>query len=135
VGALLAGSEVSRPRDRVDRDTWERAVGERIAARTEPLTLQKGVLGVRVTSSVWAQELSLLGPTIVARLRASGRMVSTLRFFVGEVTPPVGSAARRVEPKRTRPIPEALRLRLAAIEDEELRRAIEEAAMHSLTDE
>jgi hypothetical protein len=128
LGALLGHAALARRADRVDRDTWVKAVGERVAQRTEPTTLSQGVLLVRVASSVWAQELSLLAPTIVGRLRASGVLVSGLRFHVGEIAPLGPLRGRRVTPRTPRPLPGDLLRRLERIEDPELRRAIEEAA-------
>jgi hypothetical protein len=135
LGALLGRTALARPRDRVDRDTWGRAVGDRVAKRTEPVTLQNGVLFVRVASSVWAQELSLLAPTIISRLRAAGAPVSSLRFQVGEVAPFEPPRARIVEPRPPRELPAELARRLARIDDPELRRAIEEAASHLVEDD
>ena len=135
VGALLSRSALGRRRrDGVDRDLWSLSVGERIAARAEPAELRQGVLLVRVASSIWAQELSLLGPSILERLREHGVVVDALRFGVGQVTPRE-PAGRKLEPRTPRPLPEGLQARVARIEDPELRRAIEEAACWALADD
>ncbi len=63
-------------RDRVAPDTllaevqrvWPAAVGPAIAAEATPKSERSGVLTVSCTASVWAQELDLMGPAIVARL-------------------------------------------------------------------
>lgn len=47
---------------------WPRAVGEAIAAEATPSAERSGVLTVSCSASVWAQELDLMGPAIVARL-------------------------------------------------------------------
>ena len=47
---------------------WLDAVGPLIANRSEPLSLQRGELLVRVNSSVWASELSMHSSVVIARL-------------------------------------------------------------------
>src|SRR5690349_8069136 len=61
---------------------WQRAVGPRLAQKTLPERLSEGVLTVRVPSSTWAQELSLLSDVVSERLRAAGHAVQRLRFQV-----------------------------------------------------
>jgi predicted nucleic acid-binding Zn ribbon protein len=53
---------------------WPHVVGPAIAAEAEPTAERAGVLTVACTASVWAQELDLMSPQIVARLnQALGR--------------------------------------------------------------
>jgi predicted nucleic acid-binding Zn ribbon protein len=49
---------------------WPAAVGEVIAAQAEPTGERDGVLVVTCASAVWAQELDLMGPELLARLNA-----------------------------------------------------------------
>jgi predicted nucleic acid-binding Zn ribbon protein len=67
-------------------DDWPAAVGAQIAQVTEPVSISAdGVLWVRVTTAAWMNELSLLAPTLLARLNAvPGRpAVTQLRFRLG----------------------------------------------------
>ncbi|MCC7051650.1 MAG: DUF721 domain-containing protein [Gemmatimonadaceae bacterium] len=67
-------------------DDWALAVGAQIAAVTEPLSITAdGVLWVRVSTAAWMNELSLLAPTLLARINAvPGRApVRQLRFRLG----------------------------------------------------
>ena len=50
---------------------WVDAVGGVVAAQAEPTTEREGVLGVTCSSAVWAQELDLMGPDLVARINAA----------------------------------------------------------------
>ncbi len=50
------------------QSAWPRAVGDVIAAEATPTAERAGVVTVSCTASVWAQELDLMGPTIVERL-------------------------------------------------------------------
>jgi hypothetical protein len=112
----------------VDRESWRRAVGARIASRTEPGRLRGGVLTVHAASSAWAQELTFLAPEILSRVRALGISVTELRFVV---RPTVGFAGQKKTPPRAEPkppLPEDLEARLKSVDDPELRRAIAEAA-------
>ena len=60
---------------------WTTAVGDVIAAQAEPTGERDGVLVVTCASAVWAQELDLMGPELVARLNAAlgGDRVVSLR--------------------------------------------------------
>ena len=64
---------------------WPEVAGDVVAAESEPVAERDGVLSVRCTSAVWAQELELLGPDIGARLNAAlapDGAVRELRFTV-----------------------------------------------------
>jgi predicted nucleic acid-binding Zn ribbon protein len=50
---------------------WPVAVGEAVAAQAHPTAERNGVVTVTCSSSVWAQELTLMGPELVARLNAA----------------------------------------------------------------
>lgn len=130
LGSVLGGTVdqlARRARMAVRPDVWRAAVGHRVADRTQPGRLGRGVLEVRVASPVWAQELTYLAPTITDRLRASGVDVHELRFRVGNIEPglPVEPARERA---RRAPLPPELEQRLEQIEDDELRAAIADAA-------
>jgi hypothetical protein len=109
---------------------WQRAVGSRLAQKTLPERLTEGVLTVRVPSSTWAQELSLLSDVVAERLRASGHAVQRLRFQVHAA--PAQGPIQPVTTVRRAEIPARLRQSLELVEDPELRRAIAEAAAYSL---
>lgn len=117
---------------RVDRESWRLILGDRIAQRSEPEALQGQTLSVRVASSVWAQELSLLAPEIIQRLQRAGFSVSELRWHVSKL----GRTTRpRIVGKTVVPLqrlPAELERALGAVEDPELRNAIFEAASHLL---
>ena len=66
-------------------DRWAEVVGERVAAnaRAEAVTAD-GLLWVRVRSSPWAAELSLMAPRILARLNQDrDGKIRDLRCIVG----------------------------------------------------
>ena len=68
-------------------EEWETLVGPQIAKVTQPEAVTAdGVLRVRVTTAPWANELSLMTPTILARINAgrSGR-IKTIRWMPGGV--------------------------------------------------
>jgi len=50
------------------QQVWEQAVGEKIAAAGRPVAEREGVLTVICADAVWAAELDLMGPELVARL-------------------------------------------------------------------
>ena len=64
---------------------WTEAVGETIAAHASPVGERGGVLEVACDESVWAAELELMAPELVARLStALGRpAITALRCRTG----------------------------------------------------
>jgi hypothetical protein len=118
----------------VDEVAWRRIVGLGVALRSRPLRVARGTLWVRVASSSWAQELSLLQHTIVERLASYGVRVERVRFQVGEIGPP--ARAPRVEaPPPEAPkaeLPAELAAALAAVADDDLRKALADAAAINL---
>ncbi|MBK9260869.1 MAG: DUF721 domain-containing protein [Polyangiaceae bacterium] len=142
LGAVLGrATEISPPKEAPDarapvsaRD-WEAAVGTRIAARAMPAKLDRGVLHVRVASSTWAQELSLLGEPILAQLRARGIPVEALRFRVGQVDAPERSKTREEHVRTTPPavpLPSNVAGEVERVRNAELRDAIRRAAEKNL---
>ena len=71
-----AGAAVSALADRLAPQTvladvqrvWLAAVGDIVAVQAEPTGERDGVLVVTCASAVWAQELDLMAPDLVARL-------------------------------------------------------------------
>jgi predicted nucleic acid-binding Zn ribbon protein len=122
------------PQPPIDPRLWEEAVGTRIANRAQPLRLERGILSVRVATSAWANELSLLADDILAQLTAAGVEASSLRFSVGRVrqTNRRRGKARKAAPPDAK-LPEKLEAPIASIEDDDLKRAVGDAAAKSLS--
>lgn len=135
VADIVPPRDVREPRAPVSPRDWEAAVGTRIAGRTLPVKLDRGVLHVRVAGSTWAQELAMLSEPIIAQLRARGVQVDTLRFRAGNVEAPERSKTRE-ETVRTSPpvvdLPAALIKDVEGIQDAGLRDAIRLAAQKNL---
>ena len=100
---------------------WPGVVGELIARRTEVNGLKFHTAVVKVSGAMWIQELNLMKPQILARLReAMGNdAVRDLRFVSGRLS-------RRQRPK-LRSVPRETRrsIELPELKDPELRRAFE----------
>ena len=119
---------------------WRAAVGPRIADRARPIALERGVLVVKVVTSVWANELSMLAPQIIKKLAEStpngsaGIEVKSLRFRVGPLEVLEGIrevwTTRRIPPPA--PLAPDMMRSLANIEDTELRSMIERVARANL---
>jgi predicted nucleic acid-binding Zn ribbon protein len=75
---------------------WPEAVGEVIAAQAHPAAERAGTVTVTCSSSVWAQELTLMGPDLTARLNGAlgAEIVRELRFRAA----PAGDWASGVSP-------------------------------------
>jgi predicted nucleic acid-binding Zn ribbon protein len=77
---------------------WTDAVGDGVAAETEPASERDGVLTVRCSSSVWAEELHLLSGELLPRLNAvlavaGAAQVVRMRFVTGSLVTPMGYGA------------------------------------------
>lgn len=124
----------ARLRPPVTPKIWREAVGARIAERAVPVSLSGGVLLLRVATSVWAHELSLLAETVCERLRERKVHVHELRFQVGAVDAPERGPERRaarVVPSSLE-IPPGLAQTISGIRDAKLRDAIAKAAASNL---
>ena len=66
-------------------EIWPEVVGAVIAAHSEAVSLERGVLHVRVDGSVWAQELTMLQAQIKAGFarRLGDGAVTDIRFTSG----------------------------------------------------
>ena len=124
----------ARRRPPIPMKDWKVVVGLRIADRAHPITLERGILLVKVTTSVWANELQMLAPELVARLRVRGYAVDQLRFRVGPLEMPDRPPERRVT--RIVPPPVALgaelKASIAEVGDPDLRAVIARAASANL---
>jgi predicted nucleic acid-binding Zn ribbon protein len=82
-------------------DAWPALVGERIAHAAAPESVASdGTLFVRVQSSAWRQELSLMTPEVLALInanRTAGR-IKRIRWLVGTET--AADALTRRRPRR-----------------------------------
>jgi hypothetical protein len=79
---------------------WARAVGDAVARGSRPKSFRRGQLTVECASSVWANELTYLGPQILRRMDevAPGHPVERFRFVVGRLpAPDPDSAEERTE--------------------------------------
>lgn len=95
LGEVLAKRGLTRRLDLAGAvERWAEIVGERVAAnaRAESVTAD-GILWVKVRSSPWAMELSLMAPRLIARLNEDrdGR-IKEIRCVVG-----LGEASRSEE--------------------------------------
>jgi len=114
----------------IDRECWRRILGARIAERSAPDAIHGGALTVKVASSVWAQELSLLAPEILQRLQNAGFSITELRWRVGKLASLVSRRVRAPTLVPLRQVPDELERTLSKVEDGELRNAIFQAATY-----
>jgi len=71
-------------RERMALEVWREVVGAQTARNTRPLLVRRGELLVAVSSSTWAQELSLMRSQLLARLneRLGDEVIHGIRFVV-----------------------------------------------------
>lgn len=80
-GIPVAGANTSL------RRVWSEAVGPQIAAQTLPEHIRRGVLSVKVASSVWMHQLQFLKKDIIQKFNSlyGEGTVEKLNFSIGEV--------------------------------------------------
>ncbi len=117
---------------------WFELVGERLAARTQPLSLQEGVLTLTVASSAWLNELSFMRADLVRRINevlGSGT-VNAIRFVVGQVCPSLPLPMPRVAVRAEVEIPpeylKEVEQETDGVSDAELRGVIRNARLAHL---
>jgi predicted nucleic acid-binding Zn ribbon protein len=72
-GAIQALADALAPATtlaRVQR-IWEDAVGSAVAGEATPVAEREGELTLACAAAVWAQELDLMGPELVAKVNAA----------------------------------------------------------------
>ena len=129
---IVKGMAVEQHAPVPQRD-WEAAVGSRIAAKTRPIRIDRGVLYVATSSAAWAQELSLLSDAILEQLRRLSLDVRALRFKVSKVEGPARPPAlekRKMPPMLA--LPPDLATVVDAVAEPDLRDSIRRAAGRSL---
>jgi hypothetical protein len=72
------------------RDTWEEAVGPVIAAQTRAESRKKDTLNVKVSSSVWMQQLHFLRDEITQKVNRvfTSDPIKNIRFRIGDIPSP-----------------------------------------------
>lgn len=137
VDAILARAgedRFARSRAPISMPMWRTIVGPRVAERTQPLKLEGGVLVVRVATSGWAHELSLLSEPLLANLARHGVKADKLVFRTGAIDAPTRPPERRQSTKVPPPaeLPPDIAESLSHVTDDELRVAMSEAIAQSL---
>ena len=81
LGRVTAGLEPATVLARV-QGCWVEAVGEVVSAEAQPVSEREGVVTVSCRSSVWAEELKMMGPDLRERLNTALQddAVRELRF-------------------------------------------------------
>ncbi|MDQ5984619.1 MAG: hypothetical protein CSYNP_00314 [Syntrophus sp. SKADARSKE-3] len=118
--------------DQALRRLWDQAVGPQISAQTFPEHIKKGVLKVKVATSVWLHQLQFMKEEITAKFNElSGRdAITSIHFSIGlppaprktkAPIPPLQLQTAPLKPRDQRIIKESL----AVVGDEELRTILE----------
>ena len=63
---------------------WEEIAGKEIAAKTKPQKIFKGILYISVSSSTWANELSMMSRQLINKINdfAGEQFIKELRFKI-----------------------------------------------------
>ena len=79
---------LSSERQRI-REVWLKAVGPQIAEQTSPDRLKKGSLFVKVSTSIWMQQLHFLKEEMIDKINQQmGKdFITNIFFSIGDVSP------------------------------------------------
>jgi predicted nucleic acid-binding Zn ribbon protein len=126
--------------DRRLRDVWVQAVGPKIAAQTQPDTIKRNVLFIKVANSAWIQSLHFMKEDIIKKFNQLYQKdpVKDVFFAIGEISTP---AAEKKDPFFITGEMPALKSRdkkmiersLATVADEELRDILKRAMTKEIT--
>ncbi|RYE94369.1 MAG: DUF721 domain-containing protein [Myxococcales bacterium] len=137
IGTLL--QKLVRPPEHVrlanvDDVTWNEVVGPGVGRRARPVRLKQGVLTVRVATSSWAQQLSMLRDDLKVRLAQRGYAITDVRFSVGPVQAPrrLVGAPIFIPYRRAVPLPPVLERVIGLVPDSSLRLILARAASANL---
>jgi predicted nucleic acid-binding Zn ribbon protein len=88
LGRVTAGLEPATVLARV-QGCWAEAVGDVVSGEAQPISEHEGVVTVSCRSSVWAEELKMMGTDLCARLNAAlgDDAVTALRFTAAGLRP------------------------------------------------
>ena len=95
LGKILKKRKISlNLEDKRLTEAWNKAVGDRISAHARPDNLQRDTLFVKVSDSVWMQQLHFLKQDILEKINQllDGRTVKNIHFSLGNTPalPPGG---------------------------------------------
>ena len=68
-------------------EVWRKAVGPQISAQTRPEKFKRNILFVKVSSSVWMQQLHILKSEIIEKINqhVGNELVTNILFSIGEI--------------------------------------------------
>ncbi len=87
--------------DRKLTEIWQRSVGQQIAGQSSPEKIRRGTLFVKVSTSVWMQELQLMKREIIAKINHlyGQETVQDIRFAIGEISAMPRAVEKNTEKK------------------------------------
>lgn len=103
-------------------DSWGEVVGEVVARKAQPIRVKNRVLQVKVSNSVWMQQLQFMKGLIIEKLHGhlGKNLLEDVRFFMGEICPDEeGIRKKKKEDPQTR---------AAGLNEEERERIAKEVA-------
>lgn len=129
-----------RSEDRRLLDVWVKAAGPQIASQSRPESLKRDVLFVKVSSSVWMQQLHFLKGELIEKVNAlMGKApVKDMHFSIGQVPSSVSKGKDAAAPplstdllkERDKKMMEAC---LASLKDEELKGILKRVMTREIT--
>lgn len=102
---------------------WSLLVGHRIAERTRPVKLAKGVLTIHVANSAWLNELSFLKDQLCQQINTQNgsKVVYQLRLKIGSLAPLPQANSKKESQRQSAIIPPEIKEKAYLEAEEELK--------------
>ena len=109
-------------------EVWQKAVGPQISVQTRPDRLKRNTLFIKVSSSVWMQQLHILKQEIIEKINQllGKELIKNIHFSIGEIpsTMPTNSYSSSFSPD-SYPLKEKdkrlIEKSISSVEDQELK--------------
>ncbi len=111
---------------------WDETVGPLIAQHAQPVRLRGTTLEIRVDQAVWMQQLQLLKPMLLGKLRqkSGGADISELFLRLGTLAPTEQPSPPTTPPPPKRPLTpseqETIKRGVSPLADNEVRHALQD---------
>ncbi len=114
---------------------WKEVVGNKVASHTQPTRIRKGVLFVNASSSVWAQELSLVKKELTEKINKhlKNELVKDIRFSSRGIKAEESTDIKRTPQVRKTTLSSkeigAIKKTTQGLENQEIRESLERVIM------
>jgi hypothetical protein len=125
-GAIAGTPLAQRLREGTIWNVWDKAVGEQIAQRAQPVAFRSGILTVIVDSPPWMQQLTFMKQQIVEKINTAlgEELVQEMYLKAGKPEPQKMKTAKKPLKDLSSEDKEFIRAQSGSISDDDLQQAL-----------